>query len=862
MRELIKNRTVLLVLLASVMVSILALWGYDNYIGQKIEMESAKHLTEVYSQMKDTFKVWADKNWNLLYTWKSDIESLRKESSTTTAEEKQAYNTMIKKLFRERREKWKFSNFLFVNQKGEFVDFDGDKGSFELTDRQWRLIEGPGDYVVNITLDGVEYVMFVKRVMADVMYDFEYKYAAIIYSVDATMDVMNVESFDGNARCYITYADGECMFCDSHSDKCPDNILSVLHDTKSISNDRFIKVKDDFDKSRAGSAVYNNGKDRYYLIYVPTGVQDCMMVGMVPKDIANQSMNEVQIMSTGAAIFVAVIFVGLIACYFVISRRHIINEKNTKIMSLQKMFDILVENTDNVFFMFSSYTYEIEYISSNVAKVLGIVDEGYIDSLTKITELKIDGEQILTRDMMDKVREGKSYRTHAGYIHEKTGEMRWYMCGLYRTEQLDGKYVFTMCDRTKERENNMHIQDALELARSANKAKSGFLSNVSHDIRTPMNAIIGLTTLIQRDYDNPDKVSRYADKIAMSSKHLLALINDVLDMSKIESGKTTLNVKKFDFKELIQSVKEVVRPQAKAKNQRFIVKCDSGLRKEYIGDVTRIGQILLNLLSNAVKYTDEGGEVKLHFYESNDLPVSDSYAELCFEVSDNGCGMAPDYIDNVFEPFSRENNERTEKVDGAGLGLAVVKNIVDLMGGTISVESKLGIGTVFSVKIVLRVENCEVVQGKETDDSQAELEDVEDIGVEKTVSTECSGKVKVLAAEDYELNAEILVELLHMEDIEVDIATNGKEAVAMFERSPQYYYDYILMDVQMPIMNGYSATQAIRELHRPDAKTVKIIAMTANAFAEDVQKALDSGMDAHIAKPIDMGVLRETMKKL
>ncbi len=862
MKNFVKNWRMLAALIATMIISLGVFMIYNDFMNQKIIAESTKHLTEVYNQMKDTFKVWVDRNWNLLYTWKSDIESLTADEWTDSGEGQAKVNATIKKVFNERREKWRFSDFLFIDDTGKYVTYDGDTGVLELTEKQWRLINGPGDYVINVTLNNIEYVMFIKPMITDTIYGFEYEYTAIIYSVDAVMNVMNVESFEGNARCYITYADGECMFCDAHSNQCPNNLLGHLAETESISDEELVRVRNDFDKNRVGNAVFRRGNDKYYLIYVPTGVQDCMMAGIVPKVVANQSMNEVQNMSVGAVALVSVIFMGALVVYLIANQKSIIDEKNTKIMSLRQMFDILVENTDNVFIMFSKETLKIEYISSNVAKTLGIVDEEYIESLSKITDLVIDGEAVVTQELLEQVKEGKNSRTPVGYIHERTGEMRWYSRGLYCTAQCDDKCVLTLCDRTKERENNMHIQDALDLAKSANKAKSGFLSNVSHDIRTPMNAIIGLTTLIQNDYDDPEKVLRCANKIASSSKHLLALINNVLDMSKIESGKTTLNVKKFEFESLLENVREVIGPQTKAKEQTFTIECDNSIRKDYIGDMTRISQILINLLSNSVKYTDEGGEIKLRFYELSELSVSDSYAEFCFDVTDNGCGMAPDYIENVFEPFSRENNQRTEKVDGAGLGLAVVKNIVDLMGGTISVDSRLGEGTTFSVKIVLRVDNSAEVMPESENTAREYTQS--DITVEETDSVENvkQSRFKVLVAEDYELNAEILVELLALEDIDADVCVNGKEALETFGKSKVYYYDYILMDVQMPEMDGYSATRAIRELERPDAKSVPIIAMTANAFAEDVQKALDSGMDAHVAKPIDMEVLKETMKSL
>ena len=399
-------------------------------------------------------------------------------------------------------------------------------------------------------------------------------------------------------------------------------------------------------------------------------------------------------------------------------------------------------------------------------------------------------------------------------------------------------------EREAEREvYNRQLKEALQTAQIANNSKTMFLSNMSHDIRTPMNAILGFATLLARDVNNPEKVREYTKKITTSGQHLLSLINDVLDISKIESGKVVLTIEEFALKDMIASIDAIIRPMAKDKRQNFEIMV-TGIKHEYlVGDETRINQILINLLSNAVKYTQEGGNIWLRMIGMEQH--SNQYESIRIEVEDNGYGMTPEYLETIFDAFTRAENSTTNKVQGTGLGMAITKNIVELMGGTIEVISKVDEGSLFTVNLELRIPDT-VNQAKE----ERQVTDPEESNLE--------GK-HFLVAEDNEINAEILAELLEIEEATCEIVANGQLAVECFEQSRPGYYDAILMDVQMPVMNGYDAVRVIRALDREDAKLIPIIAMTANAFAEDVKDAMDAGMDAHIAKPIDMDLLRRTL---
>ena len=389
--------------------------------------------------------------------------------------------------------------------------------------------------------------------------------------------------------------------------------------------------------------------------------------------------------------------------------------------------------------------------------------------------------------------------------------------------------------------------EALQTAENANKAKTDFLSNMSHDIRTPMNAIIGMTSLIRHDAGNKAKVIEYADKIDISSQHLLGIINDVLDMSKIEAGKTVFKYTDFSILDFITELNTIFHSQIDEKNQTLTI-IKENIRHEWVnGDKVHLMQIFSNLVSNAVKYTQKGG--KIQFLVEECETKSSVYAKYRFLVSDNGIGISADFKETIFDAFTRAESSVTNKIQGTGLGMAITKNLVEAMGGTIDVESELGQGSCFEVLIDLRI--------------------AEDRSVSSTVQEEKNEQndnifqgMRFLCAEDNELNAEILTELLKIEGAECTICENGEEILKTFEKSAPGDYDMILMDVQMPVMNGYEATKAIRRSSHELAKKIPIIAMTANAFSEDIQHSLAAGMNAHVSKPVEMRVLEKTIRSI
>jgi signal transduction histidine kinase len=387
--------------------------------------------------------------------------------------------------------------------------------------------------------------------------------------------------------------------------------------------------------------------------------------------------------------------------------------------------------------------------------------------------------------------------------------------------------------------------EALQSAERASKAKTDFLANMSHDIRTPMNAIIGITTLMKNELHQPEKLAEHLDKLENSGQLLLGIINDILDMSRIESGKTTLNVEKMNLPQQISQLDSIIRQQAGQRSQTFTV--NTHLQHENVlADPNRLNRVLMNILSNAVKYTPTGGHIR---FEVDELPRNEHYARYRFVVQDDGIGMSEAYQKTLFDPFTREERSGTNKVQGTGLGMAITKNIVDLMGGSINVESTTGKGTRFEVVLEFPI------------DAEADTVPEAQVLPEEEEETSPLSGMKFLCAEDNAINAEILEMLLEANGASCTICSNGQEIVDAFASVKPGEYDMILMDVQMPVMDGLEATRRIRSGENPLGRIIPILAMTANAFLEDMQKSREAGMDEHLSKPVDIAALEQTVKR-
>ena len=443
------------------------------------------------------------------------------------------------------------------------------------------------------------------------------------------------------------------------------------------------------------------------------------------------------------------------------------------------------------------------------------------------------------------------------YVHQKTGELCWFHVIAFCTDiQGEKKYILVMSDRTKDRKINQALEDAVHAAQNASRAKSTFLSNMSHDIRTPMNAIIGFTTLAAANIDNKEKVKDYLAKILSSSNHLLSLINDVLDMSRIESGKIQLDEQKTNLVEMIWEIRNIITVQMQEK--QLDLKVDTGQVRDadVYCDKTRLNQVLLNLLSNAMKFTPAGGAVSLSVAQLPDAPGEQGMYE--FRVEDNGIGMSQEFAARIFDPFEREHTSTVSKIQGTGLGMAISKNIIDMMGGSIRVKTRKDQGTEFIICVTLRLQPEQRPgprrKPQEETFSTASLPETEDNAVFR-------GR-QLLLVEDNALNREIAYEILSEYGFRIDTAENGKEAVDKVSASRPGTYDLVLMDIQMPVVDGYEATRAIRSLENPALAAIPIVAMTANAFDEDRRAAAECGMDGFLSKPIQIDKVFQTLRKV
>ena len=443
----------------------------------------------------------------------------------------------------------------------------------------------------------------------------------------------------------------------------------------------------------------------------------------------------------------------------------------------------------------------------------------------------------------------------------RNGRVRYLQCLLVKPDNEENEFAVAFKDINEEKKleiaQQQRLDEAVEEARRANRAKTVFLSNMSHDIRTPMNGIIGMTAIAASHVDDRERVLDSLRKIGMASKHLLNLINEVLEMSKIESGKVELKDEPFNLAELVESLVSMMNPQIEARSHTLELQVEELEHRHVLGDSLRLQQVFTNLMGNSVKYTPDGGVLKLAVSEKSCDRAGCGCYEFVFE--DNGMGMSEDYVQRIFEPFSRAEDQRVDKIQGTGLGMAITRSIVQMMDGDIQVESRLGEGTRFTVTVYLKLQE----KGAENDGTDGTGWDSSggDESLAGIESLDFSGR-RALLVEDNDLNREIAMEILETAGLAVEEAVDGKEAVQQVSQHGDGYYDIIFMDVRMPRMNGYDATCAIRAMEMSYCKTVPIVAMTADAFAEDVRAAKNAGMNEHVSKPLNFKHLGMVMRKL
>lgn len=969
---------------------------YYVFTANHIFKESADHLQEIYNQVNSNFTATVERNWNILKGWTEYIE----EKAELADEDETARQELVS-FMNERKSDWGFTNFYFINSNGEGKLLDGrvwslvynkenDEEAANHSAEQLAKLKNGERVVIDgqRAWDDVSITLFAIPTEGTRIYNgFVYNAMGISFDSEDMTATLNIDAFSGQGKCYVINGSGKVIIS-SEKDGHFDNFLEHAEEEGVFNRNSLEEITTDFTGGKTSVTTFNIHKQDFYLAYYPvlkTGLingeheqlNDWMLLGIVPTAVLNESMSEFSGVTIGvmALVFVLLAF-AVVVMIWVINRRHV-QEKEVQLKSRDNLFDMLTTNTDDIYVLFSPDTFACEYVSPNIGRMLGLDADVVRADVRNILGAAVKLPPAFTTEGLKQLPEERTWESELQMHSVESGDEYWFKLMLYRSMTGgNDSFVMMLSNRTKEQKMNADLAAALDLAKAANGAKSNFLSNMSHDIRTPMNAIIGFSTLLARNADKPDIVREYVKKITYSSQHLLGLINDVLDMSKIESGKTSLNIEEFSMPEFLEALYTMVLPQTKAKKQTFDMHTKGNLPDLILGDRLRLNQILLNLLSNAVKYTQVGGNIEL-LIEEMDQNVH-NHIHMRFVVRDNGLGMSEEFVQKIFDPFSREETSAKKEIQGTGLGMAITKNIVDLMGGTITVQSKLGEGSTFCVELELaaaekmdddefwkrhNITHALVVDDEEDiclnikdlmRDTGVEIsyalsgaqavqlvndaydrdeefhivlldwkmpggmdgletakciraivgdkipilvltsynfdeieEQAHDAGIDfflpkpffmssfrraieqingskeeaKTDGAEQESTLKglhILAAEDNEINAEILVELLSDEGVECEIAHNGKEAVEKFTACEPGTYDLILMDVQMPVMNGYEATRAIRASSHKEAQTIPILAMTANAFDDDVKMALSSGMNAHMAKPIDV----EKMKKM
>ncbi len=943
---------------------------YISFVSQTIYQESTSHLEEVLHKSNNMLKEMVRKNVTYLHLYNGFLEN------TSDEDEIQAYIEQAQK-------NTGFANFYFLTYDGNYITVTGETGYLGLQTNLDEKLAHDEDVVVNTALPGKPQMLaFICPETQGSYRGFAYDAIAISYYNDAVLRLLDNSAFEGNASNYVIYPDGRVVIDNSvNRTETIYNFIAMLRDHSDLSEEQITELSNAFAQGSSGNLKVKMGDTSYYLVYEGTTVQNWTMVGLVPVSIVNASLDELWF-HTVQIVAGIVAGLALLVILLIVRRSHTtLRRKNTEILYRDELFQKLSRNVDDVFLMVDVKTTKADYVSPNIERLLGIPWREVRQDARVLATLHPNGFPERDKNYLKGLLSGQQREWDFEFEHRETKERRWFHVIAIGSE-VEGraKYILVLSDRTADRQVNQALSDAVAAAETANRAKSTFLSNMSHDIRTPMNAIIGFTTLALSNINDTERVKDYLGKTLASSNHLLSLINDVLDMSRIESGKIHLEEVEVNLSDVLHDLKTIVSGQIFAKQLELYMDVMDVTDEDVYCDKTRLNQILLNLLSNAIKFTPAGGTVSVRVRQLAGKVHGCGQYE--FRIKDNGIGMSPEFAKKIFEPFERERTSTVSRIQGTGLGMAITKNIVDMMGGTIEVQTAQGKGTEFTVCVPMRAQTeqrpvekiteleglkalvvdddfntCDSVtkmlvkvgmraewtlSGKEAvlrarqsiemsdayhayiidwrlpdmngievtrrirslnDDTPIIIltaYDWSDIEVEAKaagVTAFCAkpmfmsdlretlmsalgqkqtdaaqgllpeknadfkGK-QILLVEDNELNREIAQEILREYGFLVDTAENGAVAVEKVSTAAPGSYDLVLMDVQMPIMDGYTATRKIRALDDPARATLPIIAMTANAFDEDRRNALESGMNGFLSKPIVIGDLVQELHKI
>ena len=835
MRRFVKNR--ILTVVAALLLSASVLIGgfvFMDFMDRTIYDESTAHLTEILHQANQTLYNKVSFNWGIMRMWAPYLESAQSDAD-------------VDSFLAQAKEEYQFTDFFFVSRDGSYIALDGERGYLDLGRTLSQLVLEQQPIVANsVVPDKPEIMVFAVPTEKGSYNGFDYEAIAISYNNKDLVDSLKISAFEGHGSTFAVLPDGRVVLDSSSVDMSGvHNILAMLKDSAGFTAEQITALQNAFAAGKNGNLEFSINGTGYYMVYGSASFQNWTTLGIAPKAIVNANMNRLQYTTMAVMTGIVGILAVTILLLVVQNNRQKLRKKDQQLLAREELFSNLSRNVDDVFLMIDTETGKVEYVSPNVQRILGVSPEAVQTDFHVLCAA--GGDDCASRlEKLMQMEQGVQQEWDRDFIHQETGEPRYiHVIGFINDVQGAKKCIVDLSDRTGEHQTTLAVKAALEIAEKASKAKTDFLSNMSHDIRTPMNAIIGITTLMKNELHQPEKLAEHLGKLETSGQLLLGIINDILDMSRIESGKTTLNVEKMNLTQQISQLDSVIRQQAGQRRQTFTVETHVQ-HENVLGDSNRLKQVLMNILSNAVKYTPNGGHIRL---EVDELTHTEHYTKYRFVVQDDGIGMSEEFQKTLFEPFTREEKSGTNKVQGTGLGMAITKSIVDLMGGTIHVESTTGKGTRFEVVLEFPID--------------AEADTVQETQVspeEEETASPLSG-MKFLCAEDNAINAEILEMLLEANGASCTICANGQEIVDAFASVKPGDYDMILMDVQMPVMDGLEATRRIRSSENPLGKTIPILAMTANAFLEDMQKSREAGMDEHLSKPVDISALEQTVKR-
>ena len=803
---------------------VLAVFRYYKFMSKSIYEESVSHLTEVLHQSDQMLRELTNKNLTYLHIWGENLQNISGEDE-------------IRDYIKKAQEDAGFLEFFFLSSDGDYKMATGETGYLGLQENIEEDIRQGNDVIANAAVPGKSQLLIFATPKAHGIYQgFEYDAIAIAYENSDIVDVLDISAFDGNAQSFIIHPDGRVVI--DHSSELWGNVYNFfgfLSRYSDMSEKEINVLLEKFKAGRTDAMLLNLDGRNYYLVYEKSDIQDWMFLGLVQADIVNASMNNLQfttMLLVGAVVLcIAAFFISLI----IQKNRKNLRRKDVEIRYRDELFQKLSMNVDDVFLMLDAQTYQTDYVSPNAEKLLGITVEQIRKDIRVLRKLHPADSEDSQKNHLKEIPVHEQQEWDCEFIHRKTGERRWFH-NIAMGSEVNGekKYILVMSDRTSDWKMNQALSEAVHAAETANRAKSIFLSNMSHDIRTPMNAIVGLTAIAGANIESQDRVIECLSKITESSRHLLGLINEVLDMARIESGKMTLAQEDFNLSELVDNLITLTKPVLDEHKHNFDIHINHIEHEAVCGDSLRIQQVFVNLMSNAIKYTPDGGNITFSIEEK-----PNGFSELgCYEftIEDNGIGMSPEFQKIMFDPFSRADDHRTTRVQGTGLGMAISRNIVNLMNGNIKVESTLHKGTKITVTIYLELQEKE----KEQDRNLMNL--------------------PVLVVDDDKICCESTVATLKEIGITGEWVLSGREAVERCYAHHELKNDYfaVILDWKMPDMDGI---ETARQIRKRIGKEITIIVLTSYEFSEIEEEAKAAGVDAFIAKPLFRSRLTATLRQ-